>query len=46
MPTTPRSKPRPDCRFCGGFGLVIVSRDPDVDDDCICTDPREESTRD
>lgn len=36
---TRRSKPRPDCAFCEGAGFVMVTRDPDVDMECVCTDP-------
>lgn len=36
---TLRSDPKPDCRFCHGAGVVSVSKDPDVVDDCVCTDP-------
>ncbi|WP_417555616.1 hypothetical protein [Microbacterium sp.] len=38
---TLRSNPDPDCGICHGFGFVMVSRDPDIEADCICTDPPE-----
>lgn len=38
---TLRSEPKPDCGICNGFGFVMVSRDPDVEADCVCTDPPE-----
>lgn len=34
-----RSEPKPDCPFCHGAGFVMVTRDPDTDVDCVCTDP-------
>lgn len=38
---TRRSKPKPDCTFCKGAGIISVSKDPDLIDDCVCTDPPE-----
>jgi len=38
MATTHRSKPRPNCEYCRGFGIVSVSKDPDEVADCVCTD--------
>ncbi|OJU39705.1 MAG: hypothetical protein BGN97_00350 [Microbacterium sp. 69-10] len=38
---TRRSEPKPDCGICQGFGFVMVSRDPDLEADCVCTDPPE-----
>lgn len=38
---TLRSDPRPGCGICQGHGFVMVSRDPDLEADCICTDPPE-----
>lgn len=33
----------PECPHCHGAGEVIVSRDPDIDEPCICTDEIEET---
>lgn len=30
---------RSDCPYCHGTGLVVISKDPDRDADCLCTDP-------
>ena len=38
---TRRSEPKPDCTYCRGVGVVMVTRDPDLDVDCVCTDPPE-----
>lgn len=40
---TPRSEPKPDCTYCRGVGIISVSKDPDLDADCVCTDPVEQS---
>lgn len=36
---TRRSEPRPDCTYCKGAGIILVSKDPDEIADCVCTDP-------
>ncbi|MEI3845227.1 MULTISPECIES: hypothetical protein [unclassified Microbacterium] len=36
---TRRSEPKPGCPYCRGAGFVMVTRDPDTDVDCVCTDP-------
>lgn len=33
-------EPNPGCRWCGGTGMVCVQKDPDVLDDCACTEVR------
>lgn len=38
---TPRSEPKPDCTYCRGVGIISVSKDPDLEADCVCTDPPE-----
>lgn len=38
---TRRSEPKPDCRICQGHGFFMVSRDPDIDAECVCTEPVE-----
>lgn len=40
---TLRSEPQPDCTYCHGSGIISVSKDPDLIDDCVCTDPPEMS---
>lgn len=42
--TIHRSEPKKDCPFCKGVGLVMVCRDPDLEADCVCTDPPEPTT--
>lgn len=37
----PRSEPKPDCAYCRGAGIISVSKDPDLEADCVCTDPPE-----
>lgn len=39
--TIRRSEPKPDCGICKGFGFFMVSRDPDIDAECVCTEPSE-----
>lgn len=41
MATTHRSEARDDCQWCNGKLSIIVSRDPDEEVDCVCTDPPE-----
>jgi hypothetical protein len=36
---TLRSDPKLDCGICRGVGVMMVSRDPDIEADCVCTDP-------
>ncbi|WP_136054335.1 hypothetical protein [Microbacterium sp. K24] len=38
MATTHRSEEQDACRFCHGKLSIIVSRDPDEEVDCVCTD--------
>lgn len=38
---TLRSEPKPDCGICRGVGIISVSKDPDLEADCVCTDPPE-----
>lgn len=38
---TLRSEPKPDCGICRGVGIISVSKDPDLEADCVCTDPVE-----
>lgn len=35
---TLRSEPKPDCTYCRGVGIISVSKDPDLEADCVCTD--------
>lgn len=41
MATTHRSEADEACRFCHGTLSIIVSRDPDEEVDCVCTDSPE-----
>lgn len=41
MATTPRSEAQDACPYCHGKLSIIVSRDPDEEVDCVCTDPPE-----
>lgn len=41
MATTRRSEAEGDSQWCHGKLSVIVSRDPDEEVDCVCTDPTE-----
>ncbi|WP_313366632.1 hypothetical protein [Microbacterium sp.] len=41
MATTHRSEAEDDCQWCHGKLSIIVSRDPDEEIDCVCTDPPE-----
>ncbi|MFE7198494.1 hypothetical protein [Microbacterium oxydans] len=41
MATTPRSEEQDACPYCHGKLSIIVSRDPDEEVDCVCTDPPE-----
>ena len=38
---TRRSEPKPECGICKGHGFFMVSRDPDLDAECPCTEPPE-----
>lgn len=38
---THRSEPRPGCPHCKGVGVVVVTHDPDLVDECPCTQPEE-----
>lgn len=38
---TLRSEPKSDCGICRGVGIISVSKDPDLEADCVCTDPAE-----
>lgn len=33
------NRPSETCPYCHGNGEVIITRDPDVDMPCVCTDP-------
>ncbi|KTR76172.1 hypothetical protein NS234_12130 [Microbacterium oxydans] len=46
MVTTPRSEAQDACPYCHGKLSIIVSRDPDEEVDCVCTDPPEETDAD
>lgn len=35
---TARREPNPSCRWCHGIGVICVQKDPDLLDDCACTD--------
>lgn len=39
MATTHRSEDEDTCKWCHGKLSIIVSRDPDEEVDCVCTDP-------
>ncbi|MFD6699709.1 MULTISPECIES: DUF4326 domain-containing protein [unclassified Microbacterium] len=34
-----RSEPRQGCPYCKGSGVVMVTKDPDTEIECPCTDP-------
>lgn len=38
MATTPRSEAQDACPYCRGKLSIIVSRDPDEEVDCVCTE--------
>lgn len=38
MATTPRSEAQDSCSFCHGKLTIVVSRDPDEEVDCVCTE--------
>ncbi len=46
MATTHRSEAQDACPYCLGTLSIIVSRDPDEEVDCVCTDPPEETDAD
>lgn len=46
MATTPRSEAQDACPYCHGKLTIIVSRDPDEEVDCVCTDQPEETNAD
>lgn len=35
---TLRSEPDPGCTYCKGSGVVVVTKDPDTEVECSCTD--------
>ena len=35
---TRRSEPKPGCAYCKGAGVVVVTKDPDIETECVCTD--------
>lgn len=43
MATTHRSEDEDACKWCHGKLSIIVSRDPDEEVDCVCTDPPEDT---
>ncbi|MFJ2502569.1 hypothetical protein [Microbacterium sp. NPDC087592] len=46
MATTHRSEDEDSCKWCHGKLSIIVSRDPDEEVDCVCTDKPEETDAD
>ena len=46
MATTPRSEAQDACPYCHGKLSIIVSRDPDEEVDCVCTEQPEETDAD